>query len=314
MHQVRSTLRWRRALSLLELLVSIGVIGVLLGLLIPAVQQVRGRAVRLSCQSRLHQVALALHGYHDSHQSFPPGEAGLLANGASPMEQLLLRVSWRARLLPFVEQEGLSQQMLAALQQEKRPSMHPPHTGLVTILPVFACPADSRTSSLHPGVDGILGAHGSYLGVNSDLTYETGVLPVGIRVRMTDVTDGTSNTLMVGERPSSARLDSGWWYCNPPWFYRDGLRLGNTYASNNVLSVEALQESQWCAPANGMPAHGFGPGRIDNQCDMYHYWSLHGGGGHFAFADGSVRFLSYSIRPHLRQFATRNGGEVVPLP
>jgi prepilin-type processing-associated H-X9-DG protein len=120
---------------------------------------------------------------------------------------------------------------------------------------------------------------------------------------MSQITDGSSQTLMVGERPPSAHLDSGWWYASH-W---------SAYAHDFILPVEMLMESNECVPWQ----HGrfvFGPGRVDNQCDMYHFWSLHGGGANFAFADGSVRFINYSAAPLMPALASRDGGEAMSLP
>jgi hypothetical protein len=100
-------------MTLLELLVLIAIVAVLIGLLLPAVQKVRAAAARLQCGNNLKQLGLALHQYHESLGSLPPGCSYL--NGASPQPHM----SWLTRLLPYVEQDLLSQQALRAFQENK---------------------------------------------------------------------------------------------------------------------------------------------------------------------------------------------------
>lgn len=126
-------------------------------------------------------------------------------------------------------------------------------------------------------------------------------------MRFTDITDGTSNTLLVGERPPSKDLWYGWWYA--------GFGAGGNGTADMVLGVrENIPPGDAFIPdCGGLPAR-FAPGRIDNMCDAFHYWSLHSGGANFLFADGSVRFLAYSADAVLPALATRAGGEVVEVP
>ncbi len=301
----------RPGLSLIEVLVVFGIIGLLIGLVVPAVQQARESASRASCQNRLHQIALGLHGYHDAQGAFPIGlDRSPYGIGNGSLEG----VSWRAKILPFIDQDALSLQTVAALTQDPFPWQYPPHVGLVTVLAVYGCPSDARVDQLHDGPDGILAAYGSFLGVEGEHPGSSnGVFPVGYAVRMAEITDGTSSTIMVGERPPSVRLDSGWWYCPHLVFLDESRRIAGYYAHDSILSAVMGKETSNCSP----PPSGlfvFGPGRLTNECDMYHFWSLHTGGANFAFADGSVRFLSYSISPLLPQLASRNGGEVVTPP
>jgi prepilin-type N-terminal cleavage/methylation domain-containing protein/prepilin-type processing-associated H-X9-DG protein len=288
----------RPGVSLVEVLVVVGVIGILLGLLLPAVQHVRDAALRLSCQSRLGQLGLALHNYHDTQGTFPPGQ------DRSPFgagDGSFRGVSWLAKILPFVEQEALWARTRQALAQDRTPWDNPPHLGLATVIPVYTCPSDPRVALPQRGPDGILAAYTSFHGVEGEYPgIENGVLPLGYAVRIADVTDGTSQTVMVGERPPSARLDSGWWYASH-W---------SAYSHDSILWAVALMETLECPPPPG-GEFVFGAGRFNNQCDMYHFWSPHTGGANFTFTDGSARFLSYSVRPHLRALASRNGGEVV---
>lgn len=291
----------RPAFSLVELVVVIGIVGILVGLISPAIQQARVAADRLSCQDRLRQIGLALHSFHGAHESFPPGQ-DLWPWGAK--DGSLRSLSWLAKIMPFIEEDPLFFQTRQAMMEDPVPWHNPPHVGLATVLKLYTCPSDSRVNTPQVGPDGILAAYTSYLGVRGEYPgIENGVLPLGSSVRIGDISDGTSQTIMVGERPPSARFDSGWWYCSH-W---------SVYSHDFLLYAEMLMERMDCPPPPG-GKFVFGPGRINNECDMYRFWSLHGGGANFAFADGSVRFLSYSISPELRALASRNGGENVEVP
>jgi len=118
---------------------------------------------------------------------------------------------------------------------------------------------------------------------------------------MEDITDGKSQTLIVGERPPSPDLEFGWWFAGAGY---DGSGDGDV--------ILGAIETRYAA-ALGCPASkaGFQGGTITDRCDQVHFWSLHGSGAHFVFADGAVRFLDYSAAAVLPALATRNGGEVV---
>ncbi|MFO0809578.1 MAG: DUF1559 domain-containing protein [Gemmataceae bacterium] len=289
----------RRAGTLLELLVVMAVIGVLMGVLLPAVQAVRSAAVRMACANNLKQIALALHGYHDAYRSLPPGCSVL--NGTAPQPHM----NWLARLLPQMEQAEMWRRAVAAFERE-RFFEYPPHLPLLgQHMPGFVCPADG-TSQLPWQYPTFRVAFTDYLGVEgTDLNRQDGVLHLDSRVTLTDVTDGTSNTLSVGERPPSADHNFGWWYA--------GWGQEKTGSADSVLGVREVRihrKYQACAAG----PYAFTPGRDDDRCDAFHFWSFHPGGAHFAFCDGSVRFLAYTVDPLLPALATRAGGEPATLP
>ncbi len=135
----------------------------------------------------------------------------------------------------------------------------------------------------------------------------SGVIYGASRTKVTHITDGTTNTLLFGERPPSPDYQCGWWYMFSP------VTIGLPY-----LPVRGMRG--YADGSAGLPAYGacpLGPypytrGDINNICDANHFWSLHTNGANFAFADGSVRFLAYSADSVLPALATRAGGEVVP--
>lgn len=171
---------------------------------------------------------------------------------------------------------------------------------------VYVCPADSRL--LVPLTDdyGVAAAYGSYVSIAGARTPD-GVLGPYPGVRFTGVTDGTSQTVMVGERPPPDSLLAGRWY-TASQDSRWGMYRGPE-ATMFVLSPAFVTDPQCVGPV-----YGFSYGRLDNSCDRYHLWSLHPGGANFAFADGSVRFLPYDAASVLPALATRAGGESVAVP
>jgi prepilin-type N-terminal cleavage/methylation domain-containing protein len=293
----------RAALTLIELLVVLAIIGVLVGLLLPAVQRVRDAAMRLQCDNNLHQIGLAAFQYHDAQGSFPPGSCS-----ASGPNRAYFLAGWPTFLLPYLEQGSLWNSTVAAYQQSRSPFRNPPHVGLATVLHTFACPADPRSDRVQFAPrDKFRVALTCYLGVEGqDLYTRDGVLFSDSRVRIADITDGTSNTLLAGERPASADLQFGWWYAGAGQRFTGSTEMVLGVREQNVLPVTTGS----CAPGT----YSYAPGRLDNQCDMFHFWSPHVGGAFFLFADGSAHFLSYDAATVLPALASRAGGEAVALP
>ena len=288
----------RAAFTLIELIIVIAIMGILAAFLFVAVQQSRAAASRIECQVHLKQIGLALHAYHGNHQTLPPGMSLNIDHGAYPY------MSWNIRILPYIEQSSLFRDVQAAYKTNTN-FLSPPHRHLRQIvLPIFSCPADPYSSVAETLADGQRVAFTSYLGVEgTDQQKHDGMLFLDSRIRFADVTDGVSNTIMVGERPPSSDGRFGWWYA--------GWGQQRTGSGEMVLGVRERLSSD--EPCEAGPYH-FGPGWNGDVCDYLHFWSEHAGGANFLFADGSVRFLSYNTDPIMPALATCAGREVVQVP
>src|SRR5262245_29379358 len=122
--------------TLVELPVVIAIIGVVIALLLPAVQQVRAAAMRTECLNNLKQIGLAAHQYHNIRGSFPAG--------MQFQNNKALFSSWLTQLLPYIEQDNLWAITQSAYKQSPSPFKNPPHVGLATVIPIFVCPMDGR--------------------------------------------------------------------------------------------------------------------------------------------------------------------------
>ena len=219
-----------------------------------------------------------------------------------------LMSSWLTHLLPYMEEQGLWNATEAAFKQDRRFNRNPPHVGLATVVRVFTCPADARASQVQIAQrEQIPVALTSNLGVSGkDLYSLDGILFRDSYIRIAEVTDGTSTTLLAGERPPSPDFQFGWWYGGVGQRFTGSADMILGVMEQNVLRVVARS----CAPG----VYPFAPGNMNNQCDMFHFWSLHAGGANFLFADGSVHFLRYSAAPLLPALASRSGGDLATLP
>ncbi len=319
--------RSRKAVGLVEVLVVLAILGVLVALVLPAVQDARRAAARVACQSHLKQIALALHSYHDANGRLPGPVDVYGSPELHPRPGTGQDVCWPARLLPYVEQGPLWEITQSAMRQTGNPLAAPPHVGLSTPVKLYACPADGRlsgavstSSGRTVGIISYFGVQGSGDGIDlyrpPTRQYDTrGMFLEKQGVAFAQAADGLSNTLLLGERPPDPGFESGWWYT----------ANGNThFPAQPVMGMTAaIPIDSNCAP-NGYEEqllYGtfggvfvYGPGRADNRCDALHYWSLHTNGGNWALADGSVRFIPYSARPVMKALATRAGGEAVTIP
>jgi prepilin-type N-terminal cleavage/methylation domain-containing protein/prepilin-type processing-associated H-X9-DG protein len=286
----------RPGFTLIELLVCIAIIALVIGLILAAVQRSRAAAARLDCLNRMKQLGLGLQNYHAATGSLPPGISIKSDKGKFPY------LGWHARLLPYVEQEAVWRRVQLAFQTDPALDQfygHPPHAeNLAAVIKLYACPADSRL----PGpvqLSVVSVSLTSYLGVSGQDQYRLGgVLFPDSHTRFTDISDGTSNTIAIGERPPPPSFRLGWWYRG--W--------GQSKDGSGEMILGAVEVNETIDNCQAGPQK-YRQGRLSDECDALHYWSLHSGGANFAFADGSVRLLSYASEGILPALSTRSGGE-----
>ena len=273
----------RRAFTLIELLVVIAIIAILIGLLVPAVQQVREAASRLQCQNNLKQLGLASHNYHDSHKHFPPGytASGPYSDGATDTAP---GWGWGAYLLPYLEQQNVQRQLNFSQPIQNSPAIQ-------SVLSVYLCPSDLPpvAAVIIPDAFGspvTLAAPSSYAAcVGGDESDTFGPTGLGVfyrnsSTRLTDVTDGTSNTLLIGDR-AWANVAGVWAGAIPGGVCRRGPR-------NPCPGAGA----GWYPAATLVLAHShLNNTNTDTDGGLDDFSSLHIGGSNFAFADGSVHFI-----------------------
>lgn len=277
-----------RGFSLIELLVVMGIIASLIAFLLPAVQQAREAARRLQCRNNLKQVGLALHNYHDTH-------------GCFPFSHLVLTTitretgwAWGTMVLPFFDQALLYQQL--APDGGNAPTA--PNDLTKTVLPFYLCPSDAS-----PAWNQQKGGHAksNYVGMfgsNKDLSdVGNGMFYYNSSTRTSDLTDGMSNTIAAGERSWDGLIH--------PMIDNNSVgRIGSIWVVN--LKGNYHDPISWCDPLLTTDQH------INGQHPNA-YSSLHEGGCHFLFADGSVHFLNENIDNGntFCPLATRQGGEVI---
>lgn len=310
------TVRSRRAFTLVELLVVIAIIGVLVALLLPAVQQAREAARRTQCKNNLRQIGLALHNYYSAQSIFPPGCVGLVSDVVN-----LQGWGWAAMILPYLEQAPLYQTLNVnqnSLVDVLASAALQPY--LQTPLPVFRCASDTGDdlnyyrplagvsatttgtsggqggqSNLRPvaggapGTSAIMAATSNYVASFGDfwLTQSglwtttdfagNGLFGSNTGTRFQDMTDGSSQTFAVGER--SFKSFAAIWAGTNGWnqCHEEGVDM--------VLGT-AFYKLNFAPDTNYLSCDPGGAGG---------YGSMHVGGGHFLMGDGAVRFISDSI-------------------
>src|SRR5262249_52666246 len=257
--------------------------------------------------------------------------------------------SWLARILAYVEGDNLYRVADAFAQQgDNTPFSYPSpahpwnpwgnwnvssgavvgaNPGLGTEIKLYSCPADSRTLTAQQVPTGVGSSFWTQLaftayvgnaGINGSYANTTPG-PEGIlfarnsstppKIRIADITDGTSNTIFVGERPPSRDMEFGWWFAGAGY---DNSGVGDVVmGARSIAYAQSLGSTLCDTPAKAANFVGLRPGQLNVDCDQAHYWSLHSGGANFLFADGSTKFMTYSADIVLPALSTRNGGEVV---
>lgn len=321
----------RRAFTLIELLVVIAIMGLLIAIILPAVQAAREAARRTQCRNNLKQFGLALHVYHDSHATLPPGylffgpygpphATTSAAPSAAGVDTMYIfdapppgiqmdpndpGWSWLALILPYIDQGPLHNQI--DFNQPVAVDTHLPTR--TRSIPVANCPSDygSGVFTVLSEVNQSMGqAHttsyaacfGSFGLINTDPDFGNGLFQRNSRVRLRDIVDGQSTTIAVGERAAL--------FAKAPWA---GVISGGTVRTTPGAPV--FTSTVELAPAMALSRMG---NRSLNSpfSEPYDFFSGHADIAYFLFADGSVRSLTGSTdQSLLHAMATRADGEVV---
>lgn len=298
--------------TLIEVIVVLAIISLLSALTLVAVQSSRAASRKAACGNNLRQIGVGLAAHQACYGVFPPQVPP--PNNSQGSTFSYEGISWHAYILPFIEQGPLWSEIQQAYAANPSP-YSPPHAELMkVVIATYVCPSDGRLKVTHT-TDDVVAAYTSYVGMTGYTNDpKSGVFGRRQGLAPGQVVDGLSNTIMVGERPPPASLSMGWWYTTHEF---DGLTAANDFEVPADTGVSPLDYSicggegvSW--PGAGLyVAYSFTQGSLTNECDKYHYWSLHNGGANFLFADGSVRFLPYSARFQLRCLATIAGAEIV---
>jgi prepilin-type N-terminal cleavage/methylation domain-containing protein len=291
----------RPGFTLIELLVVIAIIAILIGLLLPAVQKIREAAARLQCQNNLKQIALAAYNYHDSYLHFPPAvnipdedDFGWPV-APSPGRWYGLQMA----LFPYYEQDNLRHNLIDNVPDPHYRNCNGVNSVGAQVVKILVCPSDAAMPTPARGQFGIyyfgLSSYGGCSGsspttTNGRQSLKDGVFYMNSSVRLTEITDGTSGTLLFGER---SRL-------NLPAARTSEAVGGWAWANFFAQEDNTMNTSE---PMEGIRTH-----------DLNQFGSMHSGGllSNFAMADASVRSISTSINLIVFQrLSTRAGGEVV---
>lgn len=274
--------------TLVELLVVIAIIGILVALLLPAVQAAREAARRMSCGNNLKQIGLAFHNYHDTYKTFPPSY--LEGNGWQETKW-----GWGAMILPFMEQQPLFDNLTS--NRNATQALRPGNQAEQQVhLGVYRCPSDAGLPRGRMNGRFSNGAPSNYVVSESVAAYNWNHATNPYSHSMADIIDGTANTMLVGERDHFQG-------CGAVWVGRtccstSSVGFRSVYKPNLIDYHAALK----AANVNPNPAHTDGHwwdgntiGGFNYDCTRYALQSQHPGGLQVVMCDGSVQFIAETI-------------------
>lgn len=335
---MKALIQKKRGFTLIELLVVIAIIAILIALLLPAVQQAREAARRTQCKNNLKQIGLAMHNYHDVYNMFPVGACATPEPGGAPSFGVKITIGAFASTLPYIEAANLKSLYVDTTAWESQaPAI------ARTIIPAFLCPSSPGDTVLtHPAFGSLYGA-GDTFGANHYMlskgatdawclnpatdSRNIGMFSLNLRTSFRDITDGSSNTLCVGEGSSgnpfseiqdengtvlSPALVGGAWMIPQPSPAGLVPILGASTASNFGSTVFRLNLNPVIQTVYDSTGLGNCTNdRVDTDSTT-NFRSHHTGGAQFTLGDGSCRFISENIDQGVyNSVGTRAGGEVV---
>ncbi|MBA2113539.1 hypothetical protein HOV93_06880 [Planctomycetes bacterium FF15] len=302
---------------MVELLVVIAIIGVLIALLLPAVQQAREAARRMSCTNNMKQLALAFHNYHDTFQRFPMA-TNCNINALDPGHSSNRRVSFFHLIMPFIEQTAYYDEIMPRIEADTFPGSWPESVRNI-VFDAFVCPSEPLGDKVEQQ-----GFHGTYLVCNgsshtgSGAHQSDGIFYPRNNTGFEDITDGSSNTAMLGEirlqADHATASGTGNVVCGSTHDLRG--RYHNPYHGNiyfttlRAPNTEVGDVLQYCNGTENAPCRQCSSSNMET-----HIRSYHPGGGHIALADGSIRFIPETVSQTVFQaIGSRNGSEVFQMP
>ena len=326
MFKSKPTSRNKSGFTLVELLVVIAIIGILIGMLLPAVQQVREAARRIQCGNQMRQLALALHNYESANMTFPPGlnapivpgatdgsfrPTNTLADGGSILQPPLEGqfTNWIMASFPFIEQNNLHSQLDFTVREQAANAAGEETAISTMVVENLICPSDVDDRVVN-SFSNFWFAVNSYFGVGGEAVHflsrstEDGILYQNSSVGFGDISDGSSNTLLIGERFSQ---DDEW----QDFGNFRGWAWASWNASQDVL-IGALEPINFQLEA-GAGGSGLNPNFDAKDRKLNSMGSGHPGGANAAVADGSVQFLTNQSTASLEvlvSLVVRNDGEV----
>lgn len=290
----------RPGFTLVELLVVIAIIGILVALMLPAVQMAREAARRMQCTNNLKQIGVAMHNYHEIHGSFPSGSV-TKPNASGSMPGGRESWGWHVFIMPQMEQQGLYDQLRPNERRLANVFDTPDEVLLQTYIAPYHCPSDARKSVVSKTVRmflgnnnrdldvgksnyaGVMGLYDGAVDFNGGSNGENnGVFFNNSKIRLADILDGTSTTFCVGERETGCAAASWPGVRNPPGPCHCGV-----YHNRGRVSIKLNHPSPYTphSPHSGCPCDSCTEG----------FSSRHPGGGNFLFCDGSVHFVPDTI-------------------